>query len=155
MAPRLGHRAGNAMIPPHRVVLAAALLLGAGCAIPAPPPACPNGTEAARELTAWFGLHSAARGRELTEAEWQGFRDRVLVPAFPRGSTVTPGRGAWRHAEGRIGHEATRVLTVLVPAAEEATALARLRAAILAYHDLHPQEAVGVATRPACALGLF
>jgi hypothetical protein len=136
-----------------RAVALAALLLGTGCAAAAP--GCPAGTLPALELSAWFGLHSAANGRELSEAEWDAFRDSVLVPAFPSGSTVTAARGAWRHADGAIRHEASRVLTVLVPPAGEAAALARLRGAIAAYGALHPQEAVGFATRPACTGGFF
>ncbi|MFX5892299.1 DUF3574 domain-containing protein, partial [Acinetobacter baumannii] len=70
------------------------LLAAAGCAVPGPSTslACGPGETEARELTAWFGLHSAARGRELSEVEWQEFRDRALTPRFPQGFTVVVGR---------------------------------------------------------------
>lgn len=136
-----------------RWFLLPALLLAA-CTGPAPPP-CPAGMAEARSISGFFGQTVADGSRRVTPAEWASFRATVLTPLFPAGSTVTAGRGAWRHADGRMLEEDTMVVTLLVPVAETAEALSRLRQAMARYIALHPQEEVGLTLYPLCAAGFF
>jgi hypothetical protein len=129
-------------------------LLVAACAGPAPPP-CPAGMAEARSISGFFGQTVADGTRRVTSAEWASFRAAVLTPLFPAGSTVTAGRGAWRHADGRVLEEDTMIVTLLVPAAETGEALSRLRQAMARYSALHPQEAVGLTLHPLCVAGFF
>lgn len=129
------------------------LLLLSACATPAPP--CPTGMSEARSISAFFGQTVADGSRRVTPAEWRAFRSEVLTPLFPAGSTVTDGRGAWRHQDGRVAEEDTKIVTILLPAAETAEALARVRQAIARYVALHSQEDVGIALHALCVAGFF
>lgn len=129
-------------------------LLLAACAAP-PPPACPAGMAEARTISGFFGQTLADGSRRVTPAEWRAFRAEVLTPLFPAGSTETDGRGAWRHRDGRMVEEDTKIVTILIPAAEAADALARLRQATARYSQVHPQEEIGIALHPLCVAGFF
>lgn len=126
-----------------------ALLLLAGCAASATPPACPPGTQAATVAEAFFGRNSGGR-EAVTDAEWARFLDEVVTPAFPDGLTVLDGTGQWRGRSGVISRERSKVLVVAMPGAAPAAALARLDPVRRAYTTRFAQESVMVATRTAC-----
>ncbi len=127
---------------------AALLLLLAGCA-PASPP-CPAGTTEATVVEAYFGRNLRDRD-PVTEAEWRGFLAETVTPAFPDGLTALDGTGQWRNREGRIVQEASKVLVVVLPGADAATARARLRPVEEAWKARFRQQSVLTVYRQACA----
>ncbi len=137
------------------------LLALAACTTPSPGPvaaagpACPAGFAEARQVSAYFGQTVADGTRRVTPAQWRAFRAEVLTGLFPAGSTVNDGRGAWRHKDGRMIEEDTKIVTILLPAAETEDALTRFRQAIARYVALHPQEDVGIALHALCVAGFF
>lgn len=142
-----------------RRCLALALLLP-GCVAPPPvtpavAPACPPGMAEARVISGFFGQTVADGRRRVTATQWRTFRAEVLTPLFPAGSTVTDGRGAWRHRDGRMVEEDTKIVTILAPATEAGDALARLREATARYSAAHPQEDIGITLHPLCVEGFF
>lgn len=129
------------------------LLILSACAGPAPD--CPVGMVEARMISGFFGQTVADGSRQVTPAEWRAFREEVLTPLFPAGATVTDGRGTWRHRDGRMAEEDTKIVTVLAPAAEAAETLSRLREATQRYSAAHPQEEVGITLQALCVSGFF
>ncbi|MBI3506396.1 MAG: DUF3574 domain-containing protein [Proteobacteria bacterium] len=86
-------------------------LFAVGCA-----PVCPSGLTAATSVDLYFG-----RGG-VSDADWQDFLARAVVPRFPDGMTVFDAAGSWRDpATGRTASEASKVLRVIVPDARAAS----------------------------------
>lgn len=131
----------------HIAGLSCAALLAA-CAARATP-ACPDGTTQATVAEAYFGR--SVRGRDpVSEAEWRAFLSDTVTPAFPDGLTAHDGLGQWRGAEGRIIREASKVLVVVLPGADAATARARLRPVEDAWKARFRQQSVLTVYRAAC-----
>lgn len=126
-------------------LLAAGLL--AACAPREAP--CPAGTQAATVAEAYFG-RSARDRAEVSEAEWQAFLADTVTPAFPDGLTAHDGLGQWRGAEGRIIRENSKVLVVVLPGADAATARARLHPVEDAWKARFRQQSVLTVYRSAC-----
>lgn len=127
--------------------LAAALLLSA-CAAGGEA-ACPAGTQSATVAEAYFGR--SVRGRDpVSEAEWRAFLADTVTPAFPDGLSVIESRGQWRGGDGRIIEEASKVLVVVLPRADAATAAARLRPVEDAWKTRFRQGSVMTVLRRAC-----
>lgn len=127
--------------------LAAALLLSA-CAAGGET-ACPAGTQSATVAEAYFGRN--VRDRDpVSEAEWRAFLSDTVTPAFPDGLSAVESLGQWRNRDGRIIQEASKVLVVVLPAADAATAQARLRPVEEAWKARFRQESVMTVFRQAC-----
>ncbi|MBP0464799.1 DUF3574 domain-containing protein [Roseomonas sp. PWR1] len=128
----------------------AALLLPAlAAACAAPPPACPPGTEAATVSEAYFGRNVRDRA-PVSEAEWRAFLADTVTPAFPDGLTALDGRGQWRSREGRILQEDSKVLVLILPGQDAATARARLRPVEEEWKRRFRQQSVLTVHRSAC-----
>src|SRR3546814_6750772 len=77
------------------------------------PVACDG--ETAVDTRLHFGL-SRADGAVVTAADWSGFVDRVVAPAFSSGFTILTADGYWRDPEtGRAVREASRVVVRIHP----------------------------------------
>lgn len=126
----------------------AAIALLAGCAGAAPP--CPPGTEAATVAEAYFGRNVQGRA-PVSEAEWRAFLADTVTPAFPDGLTALDGLGQWRGRDGRIGQEASKVLVVVLPGQDAATARDRMRPVEEAWKARFRQQSVLTLYRRACA----
>jgi Protein of unknown function (DUF3574) len=63
----------------------------------------------------------SVKGRApVTDAEWQGFVRRTLMPAFPEGFTVTDARGQWLNPEAkRVSVEQTKLVLISTPQTPE------------------------------------
>lgn len=121
--------------------------LAAGCAGTQPP--CPAGTQAATVAEAYFGRD--IRGRApVTEAEWQGFLDDTVTPAFPDGLTTVEGTGQWRGPDGRIVRERSKVVTLVLPETTAAQARARIRPLEQVWTARFRQDSVLTVYRSAC-----
>lgn len=126
--------------------VALALLAGA-CA--APPPACPPGTEAATVSEAYLGRNVRDRA-PVSEAEWRAFLADTVTPAFPDGLTALDGLGQWRGRDGRILQEESKVLVLVLPGQDVATARARLRPVEEEWKRRFRQQSVLTVHRSAC-----
>lgn len=121
--------------------------LAAGCAGTAPP--CPGGTTQATVAESYFGQN--VRDRDpVNEAEWRLFLADTVTPAFPDGLTALEGRGQWRGGDGRIIEEPSRVLVLVLPGADAATARARLRPVEEAWKARFRQQSVLTVYRSTC-----
>ncbi|MGV0759198.1 DUF3574 domain-containing protein [Tistrella mobilis] len=139
--------------------VAALLLLTAACAgHPQGPasgtPACPAGDTAMVQATLFFGLDRPGGAPQITPSEFDRFVDEVVSPTFPDGFTIQQAEGGWRDTEtGATIREPSRTILILAPAADAAaradlrTRLDRVRSAYIRAFD---QQAVGLATGPAC-----
>ena len=125
-----------------------ALLLLAGCT--AAPQPCPVGASPATIAEAYFGRNVKTRA-PVTEAEWARFMVEVVTPAFPDGLTVLDGIGQWRNAAGQISREDSKVLVLVLPGQDQATAAARLQPVTAAWKARFAQESVLTVFRPSCA----
>jgi hypothetical protein len=124
------------------------LLVLAGCA--AAPEPCPLGATPATIAEAYFGRNVKTRA-PVTDAEWARFMAEVVTPAFPDGLTVLDGMGQWRNAAGRISREESKVLVVVLPGQDQATASKRLKPVIAAWKTRFAQESVLTVFRAGCA----
>jgi hypothetical protein len=117
---------------------------------PAPGPVCAAGQGVPMQVvTLFFGR--AIPGRpDLTEAEWQDFRDRVITPALQDGYTEWDGHGAWMNpATHATIQEATRLLVVALPDTPASrAAIDRVRSA---YQTRFHQQLVGRIVQAGCA----
>ena len=145
-----------------RVKLAAApvvalLALAAGCAsrpaqvadsgVTKPPIACPQGQNRATTVELVFGRN---RGDQLvvTEADWRRFIDEDVTPRFPDGLSVMDVQGQWRASNGRIIHEPSKVLyLVLDGGPDDPKKISNIRDA---YKRRFQQDSVLLVTRAAC-----
>jgi hypothetical protein len=124
------------------------LLLLAGCA--AAPQPCPVGAGPATIAEAYFGRNVKARA-PVTDTEWARFMAEVVTPAFPDGLTVLDGAGQWRDAAGQISREDSKVLLLVLPGQDQATAAARLHPVTAAWKARFAQESVLTVFRAGCA----
>lgn len=133
----------------HRrtILLAFALALSA-CASAERAPTCAAGLEPWTMTELYFGL-TWSQG-EITEAQWQDFVAREIVPRLPEGFTIVAGEGAWRSTRtGQTIRQPSRVLLRLRkndPAQETAIA-----AVIAAYKTTFQQQSVLRVDAPVCA----
>jgi len=88
------------------------IILLAACAAPR----CqPGGGQEMQVYNLYFGRSVAGRG-EVTDREWQEFRDQIITPALPNGYTVVDAKGAWMNPRLRTTiSENTKVLIVALP----------------------------------------
>ncbi len=137
----------------HATRVAAALLLAAmlgGCAIAekSAEPSCVAGLERWVMTELFFGL--TWREGVITEAQWQDFVAKDIVPRLPEGFTVLPGEGAWLSSRtGQTIRQPSRVLMRLRkqdPAQE--TAIAGI---IAAYKTRFAQQSVLRVDAEVCA----
>ncbi len=86
----------------------------------------------------------------VTDEAWADFLATNVTPRFPDGLTVLNGHGQWLSpATGRISHEASTVLLILAPKANDLKA--RLDAVRADYKKRFHQQSVGLVTTTACA----
>ena len=95
-----------------RLVLLAALLLGA-CAHPGAPPVCTAPLKPALEVDLYLGRDKQGGG-EVSEAEWAAFLADTVTPRFPDGLSVLDVAGQAREPSGRIVRERSKLLVVVV-----------------------------------------
>lgn len=139
-------------LPRALVLLLLPLLPALGACAPGAPaapggPLCAAGQQATSEYLLFFGL--AKPGGQVSEAEWQGFLDGVLVPAFPDGLTVFDAEGRWLDPDlGRAIAEPSKVVAIL--AFDPAGDGARVAGVADRYKAAFQQQAVLVSQRPAC-----
>jgi hypothetical protein len=85
----------------------------------------------------------------VTAAEWQRFSDEKLTENFPAGFTVFDATGQWRNpTDGRVIHEPTKVVTVVLPAGQAAESV---QAVTARYRALFHQTSVGTTFTATCA----
>jgi Protein of unknown function (DUF3574) len=134
-----------------RIVVAAALLALAACT---PPPAqtastaCAAPLKPALQVDLYFGRETD-KGREVSEAEWAAFLNEEVTPRFPDGLSVVDVRGQYRHPEGRIARERSKLLVVVV--FDAPNHLARVQALVDAYSMRYGQHSVFRVERAVCA----
>jgi hypothetical protein len=131
----------------RRALLALPLL--AGCAAPGAEPSCPAGTQAATVTEAYFGRSMRDRA-EIADAEWDAFLREVVTPAFPDGLTALDGAGQWRRPDGTILRERSKVLVMVLPGADAATARARFLPVETVWKTRFGHQSVLTVHRPAC-----
>lgn len=143
IAPGLGMR---------RISLVATLLLTllGGCATAEKPsePACVAGLERWVMTELFFGL--TWREGVISEAQWQDFVAKDIVPRLPEGFTVVPGEGAWLSSRtGQTIRQPSRVLMRLrKPDATQENAIAGI---IAAYKTRFAQQSVLRVDADVCA----
>lgn len=59
-----------------------------------------------------------APSRRISDEEWQGFVDDVLLRHFPAGGTIYANSGWWRRPDGTTGGGKGQTLVILAPASE-------------------------------------
>jgi hypothetical protein len=133
----------------RRVTCLAAVSILAGCAQAVPPPVCAAGMGTPMTVfTLYFGQSVAGRP-DVTDAEWDRFRDGTITPNLPDGYTVWDARGAWMNPRTRTTiKEPSKVLAVALPAGPAGlVAVNRVREAY--QRDFH-QQAVGLTSAEGC-----
>jgi hypothetical protein len=128
--------------------LSVALLL-TGCATPRMAPSCPAGVGSPmRIFDLYFGLAIEGRGN-VTDAEWDKFRDEFITPNLPSGYTVMDGKGAWMDPKTHItGTEATKILIAATP--DTVASLAAVQRVRAGYEKTLHQISVGMTTHLTC-----
>src|SRR4051812_18343165 len=130
--------------------LAAALLALSACAPLSPQttaPSCTARLRPALEIDLYFGL--VAKGREISEAEWAAFLREEVTPRFPDGLSVIDVAGQYRIPSGRITHERSKLLVVIV--LDAPAHLVKVQAIIDAYKSQFNQLSVLHVERAICA----
>ncbi len=91
-------------------------------------------------------------GREVTEAEWEGFLAKKVTPLFPDGLTVIEGNGQWQGESNEIVHERSKIVILLYPREAIADSNAAIEEIRTAYENQFQQESVLRADddRPVC-----
>jgi hypothetical protein len=84
----------------------------AGCAGQGGVNACLQGEERSVAETVYFGTNIPGGG-QVSADEWFAFRDTVISPRFPDGSTSFKAEGQWRNNLGVTESESTYVLQVV------------------------------------------
>jgi hypothetical protein len=110
---------------------------------------CPPGTQAATVAEAYLGRSVRDRA-EVTDAEWDAFLREVVTPSFPDGLTALDATGQWRRPDGTILRERSKVLLLVLPAQDAATARARLRPVEEEWKRRFRQQSVLTTYRAAC-----
>jgi hypothetical protein len=101
-------------------------------------------------FTLYFGQAIAGRG-DVTEGEWRRFQDDTISVNLPNGYTLSDGVGAWMNpVTHQTVHEATRVLTVAMPA--DPASVATINQVRKAYQDRFHQQLVGMTTQQGCGV---
>jgi hypothetical protein len=126
------------------------LLLAAGLAACAGPPACPSGTAPAAVAELAFGRNAGGALR-VTEADWSAFLAEEATPRFPQGLTVLEAQGQWRGADGRVARESAKLLWLVLPGATLEEAARRTEPLAAAYKARFGQESVLSTFRASCA----
>jgi len=124
---------------------AALVVLLFGCGTPQ----CQPGTGQGMLIyTLYFGRSVAGRAA-VSDQEWRSFRDQVITPTLPNGSTVLDGQGAWMNPRSRVTiAEATKILVVAMPdAADSLPLINRIRSSW--QHRFH-QYVVGMTVQSGC-----
>lgn len=111
------------------VAMAAWALLLAGCASEAP--------WARYELC--FGMSADSGRTQITEQQWQQFRDTEIAPRFPDGFSIIRGDGYWRNNATNYS-EPSQILMVVAPADDSTRA--KLDAIANAYSRRFIQDSV-------------
>lgn len=127
-----------------RLTLIALMLTAlAGCsALPSAPMAggtCGTGFDAFERDTLFFGRAIPAGG-QVSDAQWAGFLDTIVTPAFPEGLTVLDAVGQWRGASGGVVREPSKLVVLLHPRSEKDDAA--IAGIIDTYRKNFGQEAV-------------
>ncbi len=131
---------------PRLLLLLAVAGLSAGCT--AAPTCLAGAGTPMRVFELYFGL--AVRGRpDVTEAEWQAFRDRVITANLADGYTVLDWTGAWLNPKTHTTvTDPTKILIAATPDTQASlAAIQRVRAAYEAAFD---QLSVGMTSHAAC-----
>ena len=91
-----------------------------------------------------------ARYGEVSDAEFQDFLAKTVVPAFPDGFSVSDAQGHYR-APGTAApiQERAKIITIIVPDTPETAT--RIAAIAAAYKALFAQDSVGTLHLPVCA----
>ena len=97
--------------------------------------------------TLYFGL-ARPGGAVVSEAEWRGFVNDEVTPRFPDGLTSWEADGQWRHPDGPVVRERSRVL--LLVHEDTPDARSRIDAIIARYKKLFEQKSVMWEAAPAC-----
>ena len=101
--------------------------------------ACGPGFDAFERDTLFFGRAIPAGG-QVSDAQWAGFLDTTVTPAFPQGLTVLDAVGQWRGASGGVVREPSKLVVLLHPRnAKDDAAIANI---IDTYRKNFGQEAV-------------
>ena len=121
-----------------------------GCVAVEPPPAraCAAGLEPWVMSELYFGL-TWSQGA-ITEAQWQDFVAREIVPRLPEGFTIVQAEGAWRSSRtGETIRQPSRVLLRLRKA--DAAQEAALAGIVAAYKSRFQQQSVLRVDAEVCA----
>ena len=81
------------------------MLLGA-CAQPQQPQVCAAPLKPAVEVDLYYGAVSAT--------EWISYLEKDVTPLFPEGLTAIDASGQWRDPSGKITHEKSKLLILIV-----------------------------------------
>ena len=151
----------------QRLVCLVALAAAAGCTHVAPttaptptpqsalsPPqtaqahiTCPIGQSRATTAELVFGRRIDDR-TTVTDDDWRRFIDQDVTPRFPDGLSVMDVQGQWRASNGKVVHEPSKVLyLVLDGGPDDPAKIANIRDA---YKKRFRQESVLLVTNTAC-----
>jgi hypothetical protein len=89
----------------------------------------------------YFGT-ARANTTPVTEAEFQGFLDATITPAFPDGLTLLKGLGQFRGAAGVTIEETSFLVILLYPADARRESSEKIEAIRRAYKEQFTQESV-------------
>lgn len=89
----------------------------------------------------YFGT-ARANGVPVTDAEFQGFLDFTITPAFPDGLTLLKGLGQFRGADGVTIEETSFLVILLYPAEARRENSEKIEAIRRAYKEQFAQESV-------------
>lgn len=105
------------------------------------PPVCMAPLKPALEVDLYFG--------EVSEANWAAYLADEVTPRFPDGLSVGDVAGQYRNASGRITHERSKLLIVVVfdPPAHAG----KIQAIVDAYRKRFGQESVLRVEKAVCA----
>lgn len=90
----------------------------------------------------YFGTGRANGQPPVSDAEFQGFLDGTITPAFPDGLTVIKGRGQFRGADGVTIEEDSFLVILLYPVAAKQESSGKIEAIRNDYKEDFQQESV-------------
>ena len=130
--------------------MVATFLLLSGCAVVSEPTACPSGMGTPMRMFELYFGRSVPGNREVTDRDWSGFSDQIIIANLPNGYTVLDATGAWMNPKTqRTIREATKVLQAALPDTPDSlAAITRIR---VAYQTQFHQQLVGMTTHMVCA----
>ena len=103
---------------------------------------------AATMQTLYFGTERVG-AEAVTQAQWLGFLEHEVTPAFPDGLTWWTANGQWRDPEAELAQEMTFVLQLLHR--DEAEEQRKVAALIESYRKQFAQKAVLSTRHVVCA----